>query len=231
MKNGGPLKRKTPLRPGAGLKPKSATTKAPDETPKPPKGPRKRRCQHCKTPFQPFRALEAWCTPECGAEVAKARVARQKAKQQKAERAADKAKLDSMKTYPQLIREVQKEFNLCVRLRDHSQPCICCGRTSDKDHLTGSSWDCGHYRSTGSAPHLRFNFDNAHRQLVYCNRHGAGRAVDYRIGLIARIGLDRVEALEADNTPRKWSREELAEMKQRFRLMAKNLKKEIGNVA
>ena len=111
------------------------------------------------------------------------------------------------------IREAQAAFNAYIRLRDIGQPCICCGRTAnDRDLITGSRWDAGHYRSTGSASHLRFNEDNVHRQLVVCNRHGAGRAVDYRIGLIARIGMDRVEALETDNTQHKWTHGELIQI-------------------
>ena len=91
--------------------------------------------------------------------------------------------------------------------------------------LSAHGWDCGHYRSTGSASHLRFHEDNAHRQLVICNRYGAGRAVDYRIGLIARIGLERVEALEADNTPHKWTAEELREIKARYKAKLKQMEK------
>ena len=45
-----------------------------------------------------------------------------------------------------------------------------------------------------------------------CNRWGAGRAVDYRIGLICRIGLASVEALESENDPTKWTIEELREI-------------------
>ena len=63
-----------------------------------------------------------------------------------------------------------------------------------------------------------------HRQLVQCNRHGAGRAVDYRIGLIARIGLEAVEALEADNTARKWTIEDLRGIRDLYREKLKALK-------
>ena len=55
---------------------------------------------------------------------------------------------------------------------------------------------------SGSAAHLRFDERNAHAQRKVCNRWGAGRAVDYRIGLVARIGLAAVEALESDNAPK-----------------------------
>lgn len=217
------LKRKTPLSRGQSQLKRQAIT----VEPKPPKGPKKKQCCICKDSFLPISPMQKACGVACAILHGSAVTAKQKAKQKREERAQDKIKREGMKTYPELVREVQRAFNEVVRLRDHDQPCICCGRTSEKQYLTGSNWDCGHYRSTGSAPHLRFNFDNAHRQLVYCNRHGAGRAVDYRIGLIARIGLDRVEALEADNTPRKWTHDELRAMKAEFQAMARQLKKEL----
>ena len=51
----------------------------------------------------------------------------------------------------------------------------------------------------------------------------AGRAVDYRIGLINRIGLAAVEALEADNRVRKWTRGELIEIRARYAAKRKEL--------
>ena len=84
--------------------------------------------------------------------------------------------------------------------------------------------DAGHYRSVGAASHLRFNEDNCHAQSKHGNQYKSGNAVDYRINLINRIGLDRVEALECDNKPRKWTREELIEIKARYRAKARELK-------
>jgi hypothetical protein len=56
---------------------------------------------------------------------------------------------------------------------------------------------------------LRFDERNAHGQLKQCNRWGSGRAVDYRLGLIRKIGLEEVESLEADQTTKKWTVDEL----------------------
>jgi hypothetical protein len=88
----------------------------------------------------------------------------------------------------------------------------------------GGAYDCGHYRSVGSAPHLRFMEANAHAQRKACNRWGAGRAVDYRIGLIQRIGIEAVESLEADNRIHKWTREELIEIRDTYKRKLKELK-------
>lgn len=129
------------------------------------------------------------------------------------------------KTISKLIAEAQKEFNRWIRERDFGKPCICCDRMADdRDLVTGSRWDAGHYRSTGAAPHLRFNEDNCHRQLVFCNQHRDGNAVEYRIGLIRRIGIERVEALENNNAPVKWDRDELVAIRRKYLAMWKEAK-------
>lgn len=154
---------------------------------------------------------------------------KQKAKREraaaKAERAQTKARRQALETIPELIRAAQREFNAWIRARDAGKPCICCGEPLGSGDV-GGAYDCGHYRSTGSAAHLRFDERNAHGQRKVCNRWGAGRAVDYRRGLIERIGLEAVEALEADNTPHKWTREELRAIRDEYRLRLKELKKE-----
>jgi Bacteriophage Lambda NinG protein len=142
------------------------------------------------------------------------------AKKEEAERT--KARKAALKRIPDLIKEAQIAFNAYVRLRDKAQPCICCGKPLVESSV-GGGFDAGHYRSTGSASHLRFNEDNCHAQRKVCNRYGAGRAVDYRIGLINRIGLERVEALENNNTPHKWDRDELIEIKELYRKKLKEL--------
>jgi hypothetical protein len=165
------------------------------------------------------------CSPECAVAQGKKATAKQAAAKARADRVATKAALEKLKTLSDWIKDVQRVFNAYVRERDRDQPCICCGR--DKTAASGlysHGWDCGHYRSTGSAPHLRFHEDNAHRQLVYCNRDRSGNAVEYRAGLIARIGLARVEALEADQTPRHYTIEDLKRIKAEYRAKLRALK-------
>ena len=178
---------------------------------------RQRKCSVCLEMFRPQRMGQRVCSPACAAVQGKRDGEKQERKETRERKAA-------LKTRSDWLKETQAIFNAWVRERDRNQPCICCGRTSTKEYLTGSAWDCGHYRSTGSAPHLRFHEDNVHRQLVVCNRHGAGRAVDYRIGLIARIGLARVEALEADQTPRHYTIEDLKRIKAEYKAKLRALK-------
>ena len=185
-----------------------------------------RKCRNCKQMFQPIRCGQNTCSYDCSVAVAEIVAAKSKAKREKAERIADLASRkilrDKLKTRRDWIKEAQIAFNAYVRQRDHNKPCICCGKPLGTQQI-GGGFDAGHYRSIGSAPHLRFNEHNCHGQQKQCNRYGAGRAVDYRIGLISRIGLETVEALESDNTPRKWTIEELKAIKAHYKAKLKEL--------
>jgi len=171
-------------------------------------------CRCCGHKFTPARPLQAVCGLLC----AKRELREGKA----AERARTKARKEKLITIPQRIKAAQKEFNAYIRFRDAGRPCICCGLPLGEGDV-GGAYDCGHYRSTGSASHLRFDERNAHAQRKVCNRYGSGRAVDYRVGLIARIGLQEVEALETDNTVRKWTHADLIEIAARFKAKRKAL--------
>lgn len=192
------------------------------------KPPRKKLCRArgCSERFVPTRPLQQVCSPACGIAHAREKREAQERKKARERKRSDRAKREAMKTKPDLTREAQKAFNEFIRLRDEGKPCICCGRQAVDRSLTGSVWHAGHYRSTGSAPHLRFHEDNVHRQLAQCNKDGAGRAVDYRIGLIDRIGLQRVEVLEADQTPRHYTHDQLREIRDTYRARVNQMKRE-----
>lgn len=175
-----------------------------------------RHCEVCQTLYTPQRMGQVVCRPACA--MKKVRLAKVE------ERAQIKTRKEAIKTIPVLIKEAQHAFNAYIRERDATQPCICCGQPLVLEAV-GGGFDCGHYRSTGSASHLRFHEDNAHGQRKVCNRYGAGRAVDYRIGLIARIGLERVEALETNNASHKWTREELIAIRDTYKAKLKEMRK------
>ena len=181
------------------------------------KHPKARACEVCERVFVPDRMGQLVCRPAC----AMARVRQAK----KAERASIKARKEAIKTIPALIREAQIAFNAWIRARDFTQPCISCDAPPPDLSGLHAGRDAGHYRSTGSASHLRFHPDNCHAQCVHCNRWGAGKAVDYRIRLIRRIGPARVEELEADNAPHKWTREGLIEVRDTYRAKLKQIQK------
>lgn len=183
------------------------------------------RCPHCKSKLEQGQRIHPECIDDYAISQA-AKLEREERKKAlaaaKLERAETKRRKEALKRIPDLIKEAQIAFNAYIRKRDENKPCICCGNSLRLGGV-GGGFDAGHYRSTGSASHLRFNEDNCHGQRKYCNQWGAGRAVDYRIGLVARIGIDRVESLEADNTPKKWTREELIEIKAKYKQKLKEL--------
>lgn len=189
------------------------------------KPPRARKCKACRQSFAPWRPLQQACSPECAIELGKSKTAKQAEEARKAERKEIRVRKEKIKRRADWLKEAQAVFNAFVRERDKGQPCICCGQPLTLDAV-GGGYDCGHYRSTGSAPHLRFNEDNAHAQRKHCNRHRSGNAVDYRIGLIARIGLARVEALEADQAERKYTIGDLKAIRDEYRAKLKDLKRE-----
>ncbi len=140
----------------------------------------------------------------------------------KEQKKKDAKRKEQLKTVGDYVKEAQVAVNKYIRARDRHKPCVSCGSNpSDSDLMTGSRFDAGHYRSRGSAGHLRFNLLNIHKQCVTCNRFNSGNAVDYRIELIKRIGLDNVEKLENDNEPRKFTIEYLKRLKKIFNKRAR----------
>lgn len=167
----------------------------------------------------PRRGFETWCCVEHGALIAESKREKARAKAERDDRKETRDRLKAMDGLPVLKKRAQQAFNAYIRERDAGLPCICCGAWP---HPGGT--DAGHYRSVGSAPHLRFDERNVHAQSKQCNRWGAGRAVDYRIGLIARIGIAAVEALEADQEPRHYTRDQLIEIAAEYRAKLRALK-------
>jgi hypothetical protein len=92
--------------------------------------------------------------------------------------------------------------NKFIRIRDDDRTCISCLK------YTGQM-QAGHYLSVGSHPNLRFAARNIHKQCATCNNHLSGTLIEFRKGLIKRYGVEFVEALEADKTPRKFSNDEV----------------------
>jgi len=122
------------------------------------------------------------------------------------------------------MKDAQQAFNEFIRWRDQvaGHACISSGRPLD---WSGNQTDAGHYRSVGSAPHLRFDERNCHAQSKQDNRFLSGNAVDYRIGLIARIGQAAVEALEADQSVKKYTIDDLKALTAHYRALTRELKR------
>lgn len=188
---------------------------------------RERKCVICAERFKQVQPMQSVCGVSCAIEQGRKAAAKESAKLAKVARAADRTRKAKLKTRSEHIAETQAAFNALVRFRDRNETCISCPTVlATRDGSPGGGYDCGHYRSRGSAPHLRFDFRNAHGQCKKCNRYRAGNAADYRIGLIGRIGLAAVEALECDQTGGDWTIPGLLAMKADFKAQLRALKEQ-----
>lgn len=169
-----------------------------------------KKCKICKAYFTPTKPLQQVCQWKCALDFAN----NQKIKKIKKEVKEAKQKLKSRSDW---LKETQVVFNKYIRLRDQNDGCISCGSKS------ASAYHAGHYRSIGSAGHLRFNEQNCHRQCAACNTHLSGNLIRYRLGLIRKIGIFAVETLESDNNTIKIGIEEIKLLKQQFSAKIKAL--------
>lgn len=175
---------------------------------------KQKKCKVCGTMFTPFQTTQQVCSIPCA-------VTHGKAAQTKKIRQEIRQAREALKTRQDWIREAQKWFNKYIRMRDKDEPCISCGR-----HHQGQ-YHAGHYRTTAAAPQLRFHEDNVHKQCSVCNNHLSGNLLEYRKRLIQKIGAERVEQLENDSTIKRWTIEELQEIKRIYKTKCKEL--ENGN--
>lgn len=171
---------------------------------------RPKTCPSCRNKFAPVRPLQVACSIECAIR----HTQDLKAKRERKEHRERKAKLKDRRDW---LREAQAVFNKYIRLRDAGQPCISCGR-----HHNGQI-HAGHYLSTGARPELRFDERNVHAQCAPCNNHLSGNIVLYRKGLIQKIGIEAVEALEGPHEPKHYTVEDLKQIKAEYTRKAKEL--------
>jgi hypothetical protein len=179
-------------------------------------------CKVCRSKFHRARPMQRVCSPDCALAEIKAATEKNQKKATREERAKDKTKREAMQGLPELKAKAQTAFNAYIRARDMGKPCISCGKPLTTEPNT---YDCGHYRSVGSAPHMRYVEDNAHGQCKHCNRHLAGNHVAYRLGLVDRIGAAAVELIERDQTIRKYTKDGLREIESHYRSEARKLTK------
>lgn len=174
----------------------------------------------CEVFFVPDRGGQKVCSPKCSIEYGPAVAAEKRHKEIR--RKARQWRQDN-KTVGVLIQECQRQcFNPWIRYRDRDEPCISCGDFNPgmRDQY-GGAWDAGHWLTTGSTPELRFHEDNCHKQCKSCNNPGPNKALwvarEYRINLINKIGIERVQWLEGPHDPSNYTRQDLIELKALFR--------------
>jgi hypothetical protein len=200
--------------------------------------PKRCRVAGCGATFTPTRSFQKWCSPDCAVVLARQAQERQRksiAQRERREIKVRKEKLksraDHMKDAEKAVRDYRRNYELSI-----GSGCISCGESQHaiiaaQGWKTGGAFDAGHFLGKGARPELRLVPENIWLQCKACNsgsymhaRKGYTVSVGFRTGLIARIGLDAVEALEADHEPRKHTIEELKAITAEYRAKTKELK-------
>ncbi len=186
------------------------------------KPPKQHKCKECGAYYIKKQSMQQVCSMECAIAYSKRKAEEKRKKQEKSDRLEAgrrmRARKEALKSRPDWLKEAQKAINEFIRLRDKDLPCISCGRYHE------GQYHAGHYRSVGAYPELRFNEDNVHKQCSVCNNHKSGNAIEYRINLIRKIGLEKVEFLERhDHQPLKLSIDEIKELIRVYKAKCKGL--------
>ncbi|MGY1448720.1 recombination protein NinG [Pseudomonas chlororaphis] len=205
------------------------------------KQPKPKACKNpeCRASFVPQRLGQAVCSPKCGLaikEVNQAKARKSLAQVQRREIRARKEKLKSRGDHVQgaekAVRDYRRTYELSI-----GSGCMSCGLSQEEiiaaqGWKTGGAFDAGHFLGKGARPELRLVPTNIWLQCKACNsgsymhaRKGYTVSQGFRGGLIARIGLDAVEALEADHEPRKYTVEELKAITAEYRAKTRELKR------
>lgn len=180
-----------------------------------------RKCLVCKTRFE-MRSNTHWiCSIECSKVKGNEAVEKKKQQLKKSEWTKEKAEIKkSLLTHADYLKMFETVFNTFIRLRDKNDPCISCGTTANVKYDAGHFWACGNYSF------LRFHEDNVNKQCSSnCNLHKRGNFGEYRIRLIQKIGVERVQWLDDNRHNRlKLSIPEIQDKIKEYKLKIKELK-------
>ena len=187
---------------------------------------KKCKAKGCNNEFQNFNSMIKHCSPQCAMELHKQNVTKKEKAKAKAERKKVTDYREANKTIGQWKKEAQAAVNSYIRIKYHTEGCISCDKHPDPRF--GGSFDAGHYRSVGSAGHMRFNIKNIFKQCKQCNRDLSGNHVEFRKRLVSRFGEQYVLDIEYDQTIRKFDPTYCKRIKRIFNKKTRIQKKRLG---
>lgn len=199
---------------------------------------KQKTCKSCGTKFRPSLSTQKACSVACalalapqGRETARKAIADRERREIQVRKEKLKTRSDYVQEAEKAVRDYRRTYELSI-----GSGCISCGKTQEEIQAaqgwkTGGAFDAGHFLGKGARPELRMEPMNIWLQCKGCNagsskyaRKGETVAQGFRTGLIDRIGLEAVEALEADHAPRKHTIEDLKAIKAEYRAKTKQLK-------
>ena len=169
-----------------------------------------KKCANCEKEFTPTHSTtQKVCSVNCDLEWTKKHPPKSYAKSI-SEADIDK-KIEQFKKNIEKLSEIEalakKIFQKWVRLRDENEPCISCQRTN------ALVWNGGHYKKAEMYSGVIFHPYNVNKQCARpCNHDLSGNELNYRQGLIKKIGeheVIKLEQLANETRQYKYTREEL----------------------
>lgn len=174
------------------------------------------KCKVCKEPTKKRFGLTYACGLDHAVEYAQRKANKKwQAEARKAERELkrlhreQKEKVRPLKWY---LDKTQETFNAYIRAKNPGASCISCGAPD-----TYKTHQSGHFRPAGINTALRFHENNCWPQCLQCNLHKSGNVAEYRRRLAVLIGEEAVCELEQNNEVKKWTREELIEIRNYYK--------------
>lgn len=179
----------------------------PTKRPKPP------LCRHCKV-----RTVGPRLHDECIGPWLEKERARKQAIKAKVDRALLREYREKRKTPSQWEKECREIVQKIARIRDRRDGCISCHMGPNY----GGRWHGSHFRPAGNNAAVQFNLWNIHKACAQCNLFKGGNLGPYRMRLVEKIGLERVEWLESQTQPVKTN---VAYLKRFKSVMGKRLRR------
>lgn len=191
-----------------------------------PTKPKFKKCRSCSHRFQVFRSTQKVCSLECGIELARVEA-------DKKEKAESRKNRKALRDYNRKDlrwqhKQTQKAFNRMRVLqelewfkKEGKEPeCISCG----KKYM---DWCCGHLKTVGAQPALRYDELNSFLQCNrYCNMGLSGNIEGnkttrgYKQGLKDRFSINEayliIEHCESHRDSKNWTWQELEDMRKQF---------------
>lgn len=191
---------------------------------------RKHRCRGCDHYFRPEEGTPKWvkwCGEECQEIIAlrllaKIRLDHEKQAEKKRlseKKESRKARLEyDRNNYRKQFQSTKRAAQRLANRLDEREGCICCSEPRGNSQFCG-----GHYKTAGAHPELALDLLNIHGQRnQLCNKQKSGNIAGdkhshgYTQGLINRYGQWIIDYLESCHAPKKYTCEDLIQMRKEF---------------
>lgn len=182
--------------------------------------------RQCRQKFEPFNSLQKVCSTACAVQYAQKDL--QKAAERKSRQARAQRREFNRRDLTWQHKQCQRVFNRMrvleelqwFRERGMEPECISCGRT-------GMDWCCGHFKTRGAQPGLRYDRNNT---FLQCNKRcnealsgnieGTKTTRGYKRGLAERFSEEEAKRIidycDSHTDPVKWDWQELEALRKQW---------------